>query len=372
MQIHFLVSHPVLLAVLAVSTIVICVYHAWCHAAFRGTEVTPPASHPSTPGVSVIICAKNAGNQLMQTVQSVLDQDYPDFELIVVDDFSTDDSFRALQNLRDHRLTLLKASADRPGKKAALTTGILRAKGPYILLTDADCLPASPHWITGMASKLASKESCEMVLGYGPLGKTKGWLNRFSRFETTWTAVQYMSWALAGLPYMGVGRNLMYKKSLWERHMGFERHAHILSGDDDLFVSQAAHGKNTVIQMHPDTFVFSESRPSWGHFLKQKSRHISTSIHYQWLHKIILSVVAGSYILFWMACLIFIILDNSVWYYVIILVMIKWAVQMLTSISVFGKLQVSDLLPYYPFLDMALPVYQGILAIYTLVRKKGW
>ena len=148
-----------------------------------------------------------------------------------------------------------------------------------MLLTDADCTPATPNWIKEMVSSYTG--NTEVVLGYGPYKKEKGLLNLLIRFDTFLVAVNYLSFALAGKPYMGVGRNLSYKKSLFIKNKGFISHYNIASGDDDLFISEVANKKNTAICIEPDSFVFSEPKKSLKQWIKQKRRHFTTGKKYK-------------------------------------------------------------------------------------------
>lgn len=210
--------------------------------AWRKTPKLPEIA--SFPAVSVIICARNEAANLQKNLESILHQDYPNFEVLVVDDDSDDDSEAFLTELRQQYAQLevlsIKGKVGQ-GKKNALAKGIQHAKHEWLLLTDADCMPNSKYWIKSMMLS-AHKDNAEIVLGYGPINSTSSWLNKWVQFETVYVAIQYFSFALWKMPYMGVGRNLMYKKSLFEKNSGFDRHQHLTSGDDDLFVNEVANG----------------------------------------------------------------------------------------------------------------------------------
>jgi hypothetical protein len=138
-----------------------------------------------------------------------------------------------------------------------LSIGIKSSKYEVMLLTDADCTPASDLWIQKMQD--AYRDGVEIVLGYGAYKKQKGFLNKLVRFETFHTALQYLSYALAGMPYMGVGRNLSYRKELFYRVKGFSSINHIPGGDDDMFINKVSTKKNTAIVVDKDAFTLSES-----------------------------------------------------------------------------------------------------------------
>ena len=214
---------------------------------------------------------------LRKYIHVVLEQVYPDFEVIVVNDCSWDESgiyLEELQNKYKHLkiVTIKEQEKYRHAKKFALTLGIKSAKNDILLFTDADCMPASSTWIRDMHAHFNS--GTEIVLGYGSYRKEKGFLNKMIRFDTFFIALQYFSFALTGMPYMGVGRNLSYRKSLFFGTKGFARHYHLLSGDDDLFVNENATDKNTEIEIQPDSFTYSDPKKTFGEWFRQKARHI--------------------------------------------------------------------------------------------------
>ena len=213
-----------------------------------------------SPGISVIICAKNEEYNLEQFLPHVLQQDYPEFEVVVVNDSSTDDTEHVLMQLAAQfdQLRYTSIPADdklKRGKKLALTIGLKAAKYDHVLLSDADCYPVSDHWLQRMASNFS--EDHKIVLGYGGYERSKGLLNTLIRYETTFTAIQYLSYAIKGNPYMGVGRNLAYEKALFFDNKGFAGHNHLISGDDDLFVNQNATGLNCAVEFSPESHTLS-------------------------------------------------------------------------------------------------------------------
>ncbi len=234
--------------------------------------------------ISVIICARNEEDNLRNYLPSILNQNYPDFEVVVVNDCSDDDSDIVLQEFAA-KYPRLKVSTIKKdpifvhGKKLALTIGIKAASHDNLLLTDADCSPAGPDWIKLMSRNFSPDK--EMILGIGLYKKRKGLLNAIIRFETAFIVMQYMGMARYGKPYMGVGRNLAYTKELFFRNKGFASHVGLPSGDDDLFVRDAATKTNIAVENHPDSFTYSNPRESFRDWSEQKQRHLSTGKFYQ-------------------------------------------------------------------------------------------
>ncbi len=246
--------------------------------------------------VSVIICSRDHGFELKRKLEKILMQQYTNYEVIVLDDFSTDDTRDILLDLKIQYpylkpVFLKDLKKDHVSKKDALTTAILFSKYDTLLFTDADCEPVSEYWIKSMIQPYKNPNT-EIVLGYGKYEKTKGFLNLLIRWDAFSIALQYFTFARLKLPYMGVGRNISYKKQLFLKNKGFYNHSKIDSGDDDLFIQQNAHGKNTAILYNKDSFTSSTPKYSWRSWFLQKTRHVTTSTHYKFIHKLLLSILA--------------------------------------------------------------------------------
>jgi glycosyltransferase involved in cell wall biosynthesis len=232
----------------------------------------------------VIVCLRNEVENLKLLIPALMEQDYADFEVILVADRSQQSTLNFLQQQKQRFgglsiLEVLETPAGISPKKHALTLGIQQAKNPILLFTDADCLPASRNWIRLMASSY--QENTDIVLGYGAYRKEDNFLNLLVRYETIFTAGNYMGMALDGKAYMGVGRNLSYRKSLFEKNDGFGPHRNVLSGDDDLFVNRLATSSNVAICTDPESFTLSIPASSFSQWLNQKNRHQSVAIHYK-------------------------------------------------------------------------------------------
>lgn len=238
------------------------------------------------PGLSIVIAAHNEKENLKNLVPLLLRQNYPDLEIIIADDRSSDESWGFLSSIKDARLKTIridKVPANYNPKKFALTEAIRRSSKEIILLTDADCIPASDIWARKMSERFSGEK--EIVLGYSPYQKEKGFLNLFIRFETFLTGLQYLSFACVGFPYMGVGRNMAYlKKHFGEK--GFEGIRSMTGGDDDLFIGKVSSGKNTTVCIDRDAQMISLPKKSFLDFFRQKQRHMAVGIRYSFRNKI--------------------------------------------------------------------------------------
>jgi cellulose synthase/poly-beta-1,6-N-acetylglucosamine synthase-like glycosyltransferase len=275
-------------------------YSLFIHGRLAFHSTKPTLKEVNLPPVSILIAARNEVDNLYENLPYILQQDYPQFEVIVINNQSSDESSFILNaycqqypNLRV--IEVAKNQHLKLGKKLPITLGVKGAKYNHLLLTDADCKPCSNKWIQSMASQFTPGK--ELILGYGPYLRKKGFLNRLIRFETAWIAINYFSMAKAGIPYMGVGRNIGYTKNLFEKVNGFKSHYSLPSGDDDLFVQAAAAKKNYTINIEQKSYCYSEPCETWEKWIRQKNRHFSTSEKYKVIHKIMLGIYPLSMIL---------------------------------------------------------------------------
>lgn len=322
--------------------------------------------------VSIIICARNELENLKNNLGLFLSQEHPDFEVVVVNDCSNDGTDWYLKDLTaQYKHLKVVTLSDHPrfkhGKKFAVTLGIKASKNENMIFSDADCRPSSNQWLRIMQSQFIN--GTEIVLGYSPYERTGGLLNRIIRFETFTTALNYLSFALAGMPYMGVGRNLAYKKSLFFKGKGFASHMHILSGDDDLFVNQNANATNTRVEIHPDAQVWSEPKHTYSAYFNQKLRHQGAGKAYQSEHKKILGLQGASGVLFYLF-LIALIVIKAQWWLILSVYLIRMVVQLIVYVSCFKKLNCPDLIWWMPILDIIYYFYLLILSFTSLFKKR--
>lgn len=334
----------------------------------------PSGFHMESP-VSVIICARDEADHIEQNLPGVLVQKYKStHQVVVVNDNSMDDTKYFLEALyKDfkqlHIVELKQEAMHIPGKKFPLSMGIKSARYEIILLTDADCIPSSENWIQLMQD--AFTPGIEIVLGYGAFKKKNGFLNGLVRFDAFHSALQYFSYALAGQPYMGVGRNLAYKKELFYKQKGFASHHHLAGGDDDLFINAAATSTNTTVVLDKDTFTLSTPPDNWREWIRQKRRHNSTGRYYKLKDRVKLGLYMLSHFLFYPLLIISFFSFN--WQFVILVFSIRLIVQGIVFFRCMKKLNESDLFPYYLLWDFWMFFYY-LIFISSLWKKpmKNW
>ncbi len=330
---------------------------------------------PNVP-LSVIICARDEEENLETFLPTVLEQEYPNFEVIVVNDCSSDNSELALERIQKKypnlRVTTIKPDEKfTHNKKLALTIGIKAAKNDWLVLTDADCRPVSKKWLSTIASQFSEKT--EIVLGYGGFFEAKGFLNKIIRFDGLFIAMQYFGFALKGKPYMGVGRNLAYKKDLFFKNKGFASHAQLTSGDDDLFINEVAKGSNTKVEFHYDAHTRTIPRDSYNRWVIQKRRHITTYKKYSLPTKFMLGGEIASRVLFFGATIALFALVYYPWV-IASIVVFRWIVQLSIIKGVMNRLSEKKLLLISLLYDFYSLFFYSRLSLLNRLnpRKATW
>ncbi|MCJ0742903.1 glycosyltransferase [Pedobacter montanisoli] len=325
--------------------------------------------------ISIIVCARNEAENLRENLPKLLSQNYDQFQVVVVNDRSWDGTKELLEEFSKQYanlkvVTVSEGGSFIAGKKFAATMGIKAAQYNWLVFTDADCVPASENWLSGMQKPV--NRDIEIVLGYSPYTKKRSLLNVLIRFETFFTAVNYLSFALKGMPYMGVGRNMAYRKELFFRNKGFAAHMHVPSGDDDLFVNANATADNTIVQINRETHVWSEPKQTFLSYIRQKKRHIGAGKLYKPKHKFILSLQIVTQFLFY-ALFVALLCFKATQLIALGVLVLNIIIRSFVYPKLLYRLNYKELRWWFPFLDVLLVlflVFNAILSIF--VKKVSW
>ena len=339
----------------------------------RTKKITADAN--SNIGISIIVAARNEINHLRALIPALVNQDYQNFEVIIVNDRSDDGTLEFLRS-EAAKYPLLNAVDvhDLPdhitGKKYALTLGIKAAKNNHLLFTDADCLPKSSKWVAQMAMGYA--RGGDFVLGFSGYTKLKGLLNYFIRFETLLTGIEYLGAAANKLPYMGIGRNMGYKRDVFLENKGFLGIQSIIGGDDDLFVNKYAKGKFTHVVVGEEALIQSDPKLTWRNYLSQKHRHMSVGKHYSAKSKLALAIFNISWILFYSVGIMTLLSDISPIYTGTALLL-----RLILVITTFGvatkKFETTFQYTGVFLVDLVYPIYYIFVGLKALfIKRISW
>ena len=348
------------------------IYNIFIFGAFSFAKKKESNSNFQQP-VSVIICAKNEAENLIKNIPFFLSQNYPNFELVLINDNSFDETLDVIEQFKKdfpNKIKIVDVAENEQfwgSKKYALTLGIKAASHQHLLFSDADCKPNSNNWISKMTGHFDAKH--QIILGYGAYKKiNKSFLNKLIRYETLFTAIQYFSYAKIGIPYMGVGRNLAYTKTEFFAAKGFSKHMKIKSGDDDLFINEVANKNNTTICFSKNSHTVSSPKTNFKAWILQKRRHISTAMHYKPIHQFLLGFYFISKIAFWMLGIVLLSFQFQ-WEIVLLLLFLKLTILYTVIWTSAKKLDEKDLILVAPFLELFLIFIQMFIFIKNLISK---
>ena len=338
----------------------------------RITFKQKPVAIEKLKPVSIIIAARNEDQNLLEFLPKIFEQDYPKFELIVVNDRSWDKSIDILQAfaIKHNNLHIVEVpdlEKDGFAKKFALTLGIKAAKHELMLFIDADCYPNSKNWLKEMASRHTGSKN--LILGASPYAREKGVLNKIIRFDAGQIAIQYLSLAKSGIPYMGVGRNLSYTQELYDSVRGFKSHYYIPSGDDDLFVNEAGTKRNTAVVFSKEAITVSIPKKNFTDWWYQKKRHLTTGKHYKTYHKILLTLYPVSLVIMYILLPLLLVMHNW-WYIALGIVGFRVLLQMIIFSRPFRIMGSGDLILLAPFFEVVMLIINPILLFSNKKKKK--
>ena len=368
---HYNLFPIILFALFCVASAVQLFYYLWFYlAVYLKQEKTDGTARKP---VSVIICARNEAENLKNFLPSVLEQEYPDYEVIVVNDCSEDNSYEILGNFLPIYPHLRISNVNRDpkfthNKKFAQFIGIKAAKNEILVFTDADCRPESPQWLDGIASHFDDKT--DFVLGYGGYINKKGLFNKYIRYDCMTIAMQYLGMAIRRVPYMGVGRNLAYRRSLFFEKKGFGAYNHVISGDDDLFVNSNANKANTAVEIISSSHTRSVPCTNFSDWKIQKKRHLTTAPYYKLRDKFLLVAEPASRIIFYVAFIILLSLP-FLWQYALMIFGLRLITQITVVALVQKKLNEPGMAGYSIFFDIFSPLINGFLLLTNTLKRPG-
>lgn len=332
----------------------------------------PQAATPKRIPISVIVCAKNEADHVKQFVPLLAQQDYPDFEIVLIDDASSDETLDLFEDFEKQysNIRLVKVANNEAfwgNKKFALTLGIKAARKEYLLFTDSDCYPVSKDWITQMSSQFTMNKT--IILGYGAYEKIKNsFLNKIIRFDNVLHATQYFSWAKSGMPYTGEGRNLAYKKEEFFKVNGYINHMNVRSGEDALFINEAARKKNTTICYTPESFTLCEPKKTFKDWYMQKRRQAFTASFFKTSHKFWMRLFNLSQLLFIILAVALAILQYN-WMLLVPVIVFRYIITWTTMGYSAAKLKEKDTVYWYPIIEIILIFTKLNVVFSNLISK---
>lgn len=338
----------------------------------RATQILPP-SDDRLPSVSIVMVTHNEAAYLKDSLPYLLEQDYPDYEVVMVDYLSHDDTPFVLKVCSENYDNFKPVSFPEDvnmfqGKKYPLSIGIQSAKGDVILLTDPDCVPRSLTWVREMM-KGYSVPGVKMVMSYAGIKQEKGLLNLFQQYDNLCDTASWMSASLSGHPYTATGRNLSYRRDFFFAQGAFCSHYSEPEGADDMFVNQNANGSNSILSLESGGFVDMEAKESFRQWRLLRRRRYATKRYYPTATKLRLALHPIAMVLFYAAIATLLVQSVCPWFIPTALFVLTWTWQIVTFSRLTKRFEIKRVHFFAPLFEIYFLLSNTILFFLALSKK---
>lgn len=322
--------------------------------------------------VSVVLCVKDEAYNLEKHLPIILEQEYPNFEVVVVNDASTDETEYILKLLQEiypnlSVVHLYENINKYLGKKYPLSLGIKSARNEIILLTDADTIPLGYNWISEMVKSFFDKK--QIVLGFSRHQIKKGFLNSLIHYDSQVTAMNYLGLALIGKPYMGTGKNLAYSRKMFFKEGGFISQYNISVGDDDLFINKVATKQNTSVSINEKSINISSPKETFSEWILKKKKQYISRRYFQLKDKLTTLILPLTTLFLYTLAIISLIFGFP-WEYVVLGLIIKFTIQIIYYYRSSKTLGTKKIAIFAPLFEILFLFLNTIIQINTLMTKK--
>ena len=343
-----------------------------------GTKKNAAPASPALPPVSVVMTVQNDADNLKANLLYLLEQDYPDFEVVVVDYLSTDDTVFTLKILSENYkhlkvVTFRENASGYQGRKYPLSIGIKSAANDILLFTEPDCMPADTTnfgWIREMVKGYVHK-NIDIVLGYCAIQSKASLFNWLQQYDNLDYSSEYLAAALLRHPFSGNGRNLSYRRSLFLKNGGFIYHYHIPDGADDMFVNQNSRRRNTSVVLTPESFTSVPPCATLAQWHDYRKRRVSTHAFYGLGLKISRMVRPLNVLVFYLAAVLLFVGGKFPWQILAAVLLLKLAWQIVATAKAARRLSVRPVVYWLsPLFEIYFLIANTIFAIVPLSKKK--
>ena len=371
----------VLTVSLALGLVILCLYYGlfffrvgWYKGALRAKNSDKDSQ---LPPVSIVMAAQNDGEWLRSNLVYLLEQDYPDFEVVVVDYLSTDDTQFVLRLLAENYKNLKIVTFHENvngylGIKYPLSIGIKTAKNDILLLAEPECMPMENtrfNWIREMVAGYVH-DHVDIVLGYCGIAYKPSVFNWLQQYDNLDYSVEYLGAASLRCPFTGNGRNLSYRRSLFLKNDGFIYHYHIPEGADDMFVNQNCRRRNTTVVLSRDAYTVVEPQSTLRQWHLFRKHRIATHKYYTFWLKLARFIKPFNVLLFYLAGALLLVLGNFPWQILAAVLAFKLAWQITATAAAARRLAVKPIIYILsPLFEIYFLIANTFLSIFPLSKK---
>ena len=365
-----------LLGITLVSFIILCLYYlvAYARPLFSNRPQKAIEAADKVP-VSIIVYAQNDSENLKKHLPALLTQDYPEYQVVVINDGSTDDTddtLKFFQNEFKHLYFTYVPSYARylSRRKLAFTLGAKAAKHEILIFTEAYCEPINDQWLTAIMSSYTPETN--IVLGYCKYGNYKGLMHKLIAYDNLLSGLRYLSSVLFHHPYTGNGRNLSYRKDLFFKNKGYYKSLNLLPGEDDLFVNETATGKNTRVSYSPNSLTEMDKIEDFRVWKGMKVSRATTQKYYKGKTLTFYHFETTCFFLFQAAAIASMAIGLTGHWMLSVIAFLLYVIRFVIKANVFSRsakmLQQSGNIKWLFLLEFVQPMFNTYVHIYRLFR----
>ena len=365
----------------ALGLLILCLYYGiffFRLGRYKGPSRKKNSPSPAKlPPVSVVLAAQNDGDWLRQNLVYLLEQDYPDFEVVVVDYLSTDETQYILRLLAQNYsrlkvVTLTNNANGYQGLKYPFSIGIKTAQNDILLLAEPECIPMDTtqfNWIRSMVSGYVH-DHIDIVLGYCGIAYKPSLFNWLQQYDNLLYSVEYLGSAILRAPFTGNGRNLSYRRSLFLKNDGFIYHYNIPDGADDMFVNQNARPRNTAVVLSPESFTLVQPQPTLRQWHLYRRHRVSTHSFYSLPLKLRRLLPPLGILLFYLFGALLLALAALPWQILAAALALKLAWQIVATAAAARRLAVKPVVYILsPLFEIYFLIANTFLSLFSLPKK---
>lgn len=348
---------------------------AWSFSSFLFTNKKQKQQIKTTPNkntLSLIVAFKNEEDHLPVLLKALENQNIPpniDIEYLFVDDSSTDKSvFILTEWKRNHKDFLIKilANSNKSGKKGAIKTAVLQAKGSHFLFTDADCKPQH-NWLQSMWNFSVNHD---FVIGkVWMIEKENNLFSALQKMEFSTLQVASQEMAYKNNAFLCNAANMLIEKNLYLNYLQNSKTENIASGDD-VFLLQYARSSNYSIGYNSDTFVETNTLNSLNSFINQRVRWFSKTNKYTNKSMQITNLFFGLWALFFTLLAVFHFFNIALNYKILIISKVVLDLLLIQKYYNINKQKFS--IRYYLVLVLVYPIYLIFIWLASLFYTPKW
>jgi glycosyltransferase involved in cell wall biosynthesis len=335
-----------------------------------------PEENYNFPPVSVVLVTKDEQENLKERLPVILEQQYPDFEVVIVNNASSDETEFVLKVFQKiyPQLKVVNLYSEAPnkflGKKYPLSIGIKSAKNDCVLLTNVNCVPNSLFWIMNMVRGLSQTRNT--IIGFNFYEREKTLFNSLVQYDTIINAINYGGMALLGNPYKATGDNIIISREEFFNSGSFLSLYNVACGDMELYVNRITKGKKTSVILNEEAYIKTETPQSFSLWCRYKKRNIKTAYYYKFLDKLLVAIPSWT-TLFFYATFVTLFLLNFPWQWILTGCILKFAIQIIFFQNASKVLMKNNLCIFAPLFEIFFLVFNTIMGISVLFsRKDRW